>query len=142
MAQPQNFQPQVRDTSSGPNVHTYIPRDDGSFTINGVTFLPQSGLPTAATIPVTSAGIPIATPVPAQPWVVQPGGPAVPAVVAFPVQLTPQIYPFNCNYFPLQSGTSGFDYSASPFPYPYYQLASATKHRHAFPHLQLHPLSI
>ena len=132
MGQPQNFQPQGRDTSNGPNIHTYIPREDGSISINGVTFLPQSGVATAATIPVTSTGIPIATashPVPAQPWVIPPVGSAIPAYVPPPVHLLPpQIYPLACHYFPLQTRLpSSNEYAAVPFPYPYYRPASASE---------------
>jgi hypothetical protein len=128
MTRPENYQPQVRDTSTGPNLHTYIPRDDGSFTINGVRFLPQTGVATAATIPITSTGVPIPTPVSVQhePYVLA-GGPAILAFIPPLVQLTPQYYPIACHYFPLKSDANGFRYTASPFPCPYYQQASASE---------------
>lgn len=39
----QNYQPQGRDTTNGPHVHTYIPRSDGSIIVGGVTYYPQAG---------------------------------------------------------------------------------------------------
>lgn len=135
MTQPQNFQPQVRDTTAGPNLHTYIPRDDGSVTINGVTFLPQSRIATAATIPVTASGIPVATSVPLQSYVIPPGGPAIPGFVSSPVKLTPpQCYTFSCYCFPLHSVSSGLSYSACPFPSPYDQLPRASRRASSYSH--------
>jgi hypothetical protein len=126
MTQQQNFQPQVRDTSSGPNLHTYIPLEDGAVVIGGITFLPETGVATAATIPVTVTGAPLPTghPVPVSPYVIPPGGPAIQAFAAPPVQLTPQYYPYPCHYFPLSSLSLG--YAAAPSPYPYYQQASVS----------------
>lgn len=77
MTQAENYQPQVRDTSNGPNVHTYIPRADGTVLIGGVVYIPQP----AAAAPVAAAA--------AQPVVLPPGGPAIPV---FNVLTTPQ-YP-------------------------------------------------
>ena len=120
MTQQQNFQPQVRDTSAGPNLHTYIPREDGAVVIGGITFLPQTGV----AIPVTVTGAPLPTghPVPVTPYVTPPGGPATLAFVAPPVQPTPQYYPYSCHYFPLTCPSLG--YAAAPFPY--YQQASVS----------------
>lgn len=84
----QHFQPQVRDTTNGPNLHTYIPRADGSVLIGGIIYVPQSNVATAAT---TTVG-----PMPtfgAQPFMVPPGGPAIPT---FNVPLIPQNYPYPC----------------------------------------------
>lgn len=114
--QQQNFQPQVGDTSNGPTIHTYIPRSDGAVVIGGITFLPQSGVPTAATIPVSATGAPIPTshPVPVTSYVIPPGGTAIPALAPFPVQLTPQYYPYPCHYFPMNSSLG---YTAALFPF-------------------------
>ncbi|PMD18241.1 hypothetical protein NA56DRAFT_630550 [Hyaloscypha hepaticicola] len=38
----QNFQPQTRDTTNGPHLHTYIPRSDGSILVGGVAYVPQA----------------------------------------------------------------------------------------------------
>ena len=124
MTQQQNFQPQVRNTSAGPNLHTYIPREDGAVVIGGITFLPQTGVATAATIPVTVTGAPLPTghPVPVTPYIIPPGGPATPGFVAPPVQITPQYYPYSCHYFPLNCPSLG--YAATPFSY--YQQASVS----------------
>lgn len=54
----QNFQPQTRDTTTGPNVHTYIPRQDGSILVGGVAYVPQVAVPAAAAataVPVAAA---------------------------------------------------------------------------------------
>ena len=80
-AQPDNYQPQVRDTTNGPNIHTYIPRSDGTVLIQGVVYIPQTnaGASTASTVTAT-----------AQPYIMPPGGPAVPV---FNVPVTPPYYP-------------------------------------------------
>lgn len=107
MVQEENFQPQIRDTSNGPHLHTYIPRSDGSILVGGVAYIPQSvpGVIAATTVPafaqpvavqpaIQPAVVPVVTPV---------GGPST-------VQLTPQYlsYPY-----PLQ-------YAATP-PFPFCQ---------------------
>ncbi|KAL2064253.1 hypothetical protein VTL71DRAFT_4747 [Oculimacula yallundae] len=52
----QNFQPQVGDTTAGPELHTYIPRSDGSILVNGVAYVRQ----TVAAVPVAAAQVPAA----------------------------------------------------------------------------------
>jgi hypothetical protein len=93
MVTQENFQPQVRDTTNGPNVHTYIPRADGSIVIGGVAYIPQSGVATAATtaVPVTvqlASGSPpqIAT------HIIPNGGPAIPIM---PVLATYPCYSYH-----------------------------------------------
>jgi len=130
-SQPQNFQPQVRNTTDGPNMHTYIPRADGTFVVGGVPFAPQAGIATAPVAPVAVTGVPTPAqhPVPPppapympaaiqyQPYLILPGGPAVPAYGVPPVQLTPQHYPFACHYIPMGGSAQG--YTAAPFVFPY-----------------------
>jgi hypothetical protein len=101
----ENFQPQVRDTTNGPNVHTYIPRGDGTIMVGDVIYIPQTTAATAATTaapvtfgtPVTFGAIPTSGPqvlvVPSgsQPFVVAFGGSAVPS---FNVSLLPQYHPY------------------------------------------------
>ena len=94
MTQTENYQPQVPDTSNGPNIHTYIPRSDGTVLIGGIIYIPQSTIATAAAHAATAT---------AQPFIIPPGGPAFPA---FNVLAVPQHYP------PLQYRT------ASPFFLP------------------------
>jgi hypothetical protein len=55
----QNFQPQTRDTTNGPHLHTYIPRSDGSILVGGVAYVPQAvgGTATATTVPVGTVPI-------------------------------------------------------------------------------------
>ena len=55
----QNFQPQTRDTTNGPHLHTYIPRSDGSILVGGVAYVPQAlgGTVTATTVPVGTVPI-------------------------------------------------------------------------------------
>jgi hypothetical protein len=38
----QNYQPETRDTSNGPHLHTYIPRSDGTIVVGGITYVPQT----------------------------------------------------------------------------------------------------
>ena len=98
MAQQQNYQPQPGNTTNGPNIHTYIPRSDGTITISGVVYAPQASLPTIFTsvanspvVPVTITAAPaVVTPiatvtvppsapaVPMQSYFTPPGGPSVP----------------------------------------------------------------
>ena len=116
----QNYQPQVRDTSNGANVHTYIPRADGSILIGGVVYTPQAGV-TTTTAPVAVA-TPVAThvtaPVPvAQTYVIPPGGPAVPAVTVPLTSASPHL-PF----FPYAIA------SYHPSPWYRYMPASASLH--------------
>jgi hypothetical protein len=81
--QPENYQPQVRDTTNGPNIHTYIPRSDGTVLIGGVVFVPQ-----------TTAEASSASTITAQHYIVPPGGPAVPAfnVLTAPQYCSPSQY--------------------------------------------------
>jgi hypothetical protein len=61
----QNFQPQTRDTTNGPHLHTYIPRSDGTILVGGVAYVPQSvSNITATTVPVGVAIQPAAVPLP------------------------------------------------------------------------------
>ena len=53
----QNFQPQTRDTTNGPNLHTYVPRSDGAIMVGNVAYFPEgyvaaNATAAAATIPV------------------------------------------------------------------------------------------
>jgi hypothetical protein len=96
MTQAENYQPQVRDTTTGPNVHTYIPRADGSIVIGGVTYLPQTAVaatvanPSEIPIPLTMHSA-VGPPNPiAFPYVIPPGGPAIPVVAnSFASQCSP-----------------------------------------------------
>jgi hypothetical protein len=68
----QNFQPQTRDTTNGPHLHTYIPRSDGSILVGGIAYVPQDAANIAATtVPI---GVPTVVPVATQP-IVQPISP-------------------------------------------------------------------
>ena len=60
----QNFQPQTRDTTNGPHLHTYIPRSDGTILVGGVAYAPQTidGNVTATTVPVGVAVQPAVVP--------------------------------------------------------------------------------
>jgi len=61
----QNFQPQTRDTTNGPHLHTYIPRSDGTILVGGVAYAPQTiGNITATTVPVGVAVQPAAVHLP------------------------------------------------------------------------------
>ena len=62
----QNFQPQTRDTTNGPHLHTYIPRSDGTIVVGGVAYAPQTlgTTITATTVPVGVAVQPAAIPLP------------------------------------------------------------------------------
>lgn len=91
----ENFQPQVRDTTNGPNIHTYIPRADGSVLIEGVIYVPQCAA--TSTCP--------AAPVGTQSYIIPPGGPAVPA---FNVLVAPQHY---FHYSPYSSFQYSFNCS-------------------------------
>jgi hypothetical protein len=60
----QNFQPQTRDTTNGPYLHTYIPRSDGSILVGGVAYVPQVTNigATATTVPIGGmTAVPVAT---------------------------------------------------------------------------------
>lgn len=61
MVSEQNFQPQGRDTTNGPHLHTYIPRSDGTILVGGVSYIPQ--LPTPAVATTVPVGMPAITPV-------------------------------------------------------------------------------
>lgn len=66
MVQEQDFQPQGRNTTNGPNVHTYIPRSDGSIVIGGIAYVPQVSTAAASTeIPVGSTAAFVGSTVPA-----------------------------------------------------------------------------
>ncbi|KAH8783469.1 hypothetical protein F5882DRAFT_498500 [Hyaloscypha sp. PMI_1271] len=73
----QNYQPQTRDTTNGPHLHTYIPRSDGTIVVGGIAYIPQTigSNFTATTVPVGMAFQPTALPLPTVPPVVyqQPG---------------------------------------------------------------------
>ena len=59
MAQQQNNQPQTGDTTNGPNIHTYIPRSDGTINIGGIVYAPQTPLPGVITPVATTPNTPI-----------------------------------------------------------------------------------
>ena len=112
MTTQENFQPQVRDTTNGSNVHTYIPRSDGSIVIGGVAYVPQSGVPAAATA-VPAAAIPaVSGPYSAATHIIPPGGPAIP-VASVPAAFS--YYSFVPSFFNV-----GYSYARtsyySPFP--------------------------
>ncbi len=92
----QNFQPQTRDTTNGPNLHTYIPRSDGAIMLGGVAYVPQNvgGTVTATTVPVTTAS--------AVPIAIQPGTITLPIVQP---SLNPQ-HPLNFPYYIYQQAAS------------------------------------
>lgn len=102
MVQEQNFQPQTRDKTNGPHLHTYIPRADGSIMVGGVAYVPQVITPVAT---ATTAAVPaVATSVGGGATVVQPAAVVTPATViqpATPVLPTPEYYP--SPYFPYYS---------------------------------------
>lgn len=95
----QNFQPQSRDTTSGPHNHTYIPRADGSIVIGGIAYIPLVTANGSAAVPAPSA-VPVATtaasavPLP---------NPPIPTAIP-PVQLP--FYPMNFPYYIYQQGAS------------------------------------
>jgi hypothetical protein len=84
----QNFQPQTRDTTNGPHLHTYIPRSDGSIVVGGVAYVPQTVGSTVAATTVQVGTIPVA---------VQPAAVSLPAVqlpleYQYPVNFPSHIY--------------------------------------------------
>jgi hypothetical protein len=84
----QNFQPQTRDTTNGPNLHTYIPRSGtAAIEVNGVTYWPEGQGP-ASTGNATAAAATI-------PVMIQPGQPAtVPMVLSAPFHPFPSLLQF------------------------------------------------
>ncbi|KAF4628965.1 hypothetical protein G7Y89_g9183 [Cudoniella acicularis] len=87
----QNFQPQVRDTTDGPNLHTYIPRADGAIMVGGVAYYPGTAAQASGAKAPTVA---VVAPVPASlPFMLQPGQTA-----ATMQMQTPVCYPYP--YFP------------------------------------------
>lgn len=58
----QNFQPQTRDTTNGPHVHTYIPRSDGSIVIGGIVYVQQAPVVSVPIVPVNVAAPVVAAP--------------------------------------------------------------------------------
>jgi hypothetical protein len=92
----QNFQPQTRDTTNGPHLHTYIPRSDGTIVVGGVAYVPQNvgGTAVATTVPVgTASAVPVAV---------------QPAAVPLPTVQLPQYvqYPLNFPYYIYQQAAS------------------------------------
>jgi hypothetical protein len=90
----QNFQPQTRDTTNGPHLHTYIPRSDGSILVGGVAYVPQVTNigATATTVPIGGmTAVPVAT----QP-IVQPFSPYP---VNFPYYIYGQAASFPPSFF-------------------------------------------
>jgi hypothetical protein len=87
----QNYQPQTRDTTNGPHLHTYIPRSDGTIVVGGIAYIPQTigSNFTATTVPVGMAFQPTALPLPT-------------------VQLPPKHlqYPLNFPYYIYQGASS------------------------------------
>jgi hypothetical protein len=51
-----NFQPQVGDTTNGPHVHTYIPREDGTILIGGTAYIPKAPMPAVANVMAPAQG--------------------------------------------------------------------------------------
>lgn len=84
-AEPENYQPQVGNTTNGPNIHTYIPRSDGTVLIGGVAYIPQITATAYGASSVNAA---------AQPYIIPPGCPTAPAfnVLDTPLQYTPFQY--------------------------------------------------
>lgn len=95
-----NFEPQVRDTTNGPHIHTYTPRDDGSVMIGGVIYraVPSAEAATGTIGVNTAAGV-----VPVN--VTQ----AVPplAHVTLPVSPLPMVHSYQ---FPCSCSWFGFSY--------------------------------
>lgn len=111
----QNFQPQGRDTSNGPHVHTYIPRADGSIMIGGVAYHPQN-----QTQPTVSAGNATQIPVvvkPGEEGEVITGAPVGAIPLPRQVQMMPQFIHPQAYYghFPIQQVNYGYHASAFPF---------------------------
>ncbi|TVY40829.1 hypothetical protein LSUB1_G002718 [Lachnellula subtilissima] len=79
----QNFQPQTRDTTNGPNLHTYVPRSDGAIMVGSIAYFPEGYVPAAAAVPT----IPVVVQ-PSQPALV--GQPPVNYPVAMPMPMLPQ----------------------------------------------------
>jgi len=116
MTEQRNYQPQTGDTTNGPNIHTYIPRSDGTITIGGIIYTPQTAIPIVTTplgatpvapVLVTTAAPTVVTPVatatvssaPAiqiQSQFTPPGGPSVPTgQIGYSVHsILPHCYPF------------------------------------------------
>lgn len=86
MTQTEDYQPQVQNTTNGANIHTYIPRSDGTVMIGGVIYYPHGAVPTAVPAAATSTTVPAV----ARPYIIPPGGTAIPA---FNVLDNPQ-YPY------------------------------------------------
>jgi hypothetical protein len=80
----QNFQPQTRDTTNGPHLHTYIPRSDGSIVVGGVAYVPQTMVgSTVAATTVQVGTVPVAV---------------QPAAVALPTVQLPLEYQYPVNF--------------------------------------------
>jgi hypothetical protein len=79
----QNFQPQTRDTTNGPHLHTYIPRSDGSIVVGGVAYVPQTVGSTIATTTVQVGTVPVAV---------------QPAAIALPTVQLPLEYQYPVNF--------------------------------------------
>ncbi|KAG4441398.1 hypothetical protein IFR05_003085 [Cadophora sp. M221] len=108
----QNFQPQVgADTTTGPHLHTYIPRSDGSILVNGVAYVRQS----VTTIPISAPSVPadavvIEAPVPViplpqpvvyqPPYIAQPQPIYAPAAPAAAPAIAPPYYNIQPQPFP------------------------------------------
>jgi hypothetical protein len=106
----ENYQPQVRDTTTGPHLHTYIPRDDGTVLIGDAQYMRTTPGIGATTVGVAVAGAaPVMAPVPA---------------VAAPTVAVPGVLPAFA--MPLNTAAVGLQ---MPFPtlpsmgYPYFDPA-------------------
>ena len=106
----ENYQPQTRDTTAGPQLHTYVPRADGSVMIGGTVFFPQpapavaAAAPAPAVVPVATNGtVPVVTTIStaegAVPAVVQaPAAPPVPNPTFYsPYPVQPPYFPYNAS---------------------------------------------
>jgi hypothetical protein len=93
----QNFSPQVPEPTNGPNIHTYIPRDDGSILVGGVIYRAVPPVvPATATVGANTAiGI-----VPVVTQSVPPPVPVVLSATALPnmVYSQPCLYSFPTYY--------------------------------------------
>ncbi|EPE28726.1 hypothetical protein GLAREA_09847 [Glarea lozoyensis ATCC 20868] len=106
-----SFTPQVRDTTLGPNVHTYIPRADGAIVINGIAYFPDGPKPVVpATLPIPVTTSNVSQPAP----VVGYAGNAMPTQ---PIQTAPLPVPQPAYIPPPQFYPQAPTYAYPPYPY-------------------------
>ncbi|CZT48770.1 uncharacterized protein RSE6_09517 [Rhynchosporium secalis] len=111
----ENFQPQVGDTTTGPEMHTYIPRSDGSILVNGIAYVRQN-----VATPVVVTNIPAAAVVVEAPAQVIP--PPHPVIYQQPYITQPQ---------PMYAAGSGF----AP---PYYDIQQQPYPATGYPNFSIH----